>query len=210
MDDKFLLLNNKEIFLNYFDEYEEKFSIKKKPIYRNKEILSLKFKKKRINNSYSIWHDLPFSVLIYVSNLKLLHNMLCFLYSLNNCIIIKKHRRVNLTNINNKIIAGYNCYRIYSKDFLKLYDLIEEITEYEIDVLGIEIAGKLYDLETLANSLENIKEDLSFVSNLLNDFNTDFNKIYNNLGELDQEFNQNLQQIFAICQHIIKSDEEKE
>jgi len=210
MDDKLLLLNNKEIFLNYFDEYDEKFSIKKKPIYRNKDILSLKFKKKRINNSYSIWHDLPFSVLIYVSNLKLLHNMLCFLYSLNNCIIIKKHRRVNLTNINNKIITGYNCYRIYSKDFLKLYDLIEEITEYEIDVLGIEIAGKLYDLETLANSLENIKEDLNFVSNLLNDFNTDFNKIYNNLGELDQEFNQNLQQIFAICQHIIKSDEEKE
>ena len=58
MDDKFLLLNNKEIFLNEFDEYEEKFSIKKKPIYRNKSSKSLKIKKKKITNSYHIWHDL--------------------------------------------------------------------------------------------------------------------------------------------------------
>jgi hypothetical protein len=210
MHNQSLILKNNKIFFEYLEKYEDKFSIKKNLLYRNKYKLTSKLKKKSRTNSFNMWYNLPFSLLIYVSDLKSFHNMCNYLYSLHDFIIIKKHRRIYKNNYNEKLITGFDCYRIYCNDFLKLYDIIEDISDYEINILGLENKGQLYPIEEISKFLNTIKEDLNFVFNILNDFNKEFNHIFQNLGELDQEFNQNLQEIFAICQHIIKSDAENE
>lgn len=205
MQNNSLILKNNKIFLECLEKYSDKFSIKKISLYRNKKKLTSKFKKKKRINSFSTWYGLPFSLLIYASNIKSFHNMCTFLYSLNDFIIIKKHRRVYINNYNQKLITGFDCYRIYCHDFLKLYDIIEDILEYEINVLGLEIQEILYPVEEIFTFLQTIKEDLNFFSNLFHNFNKEFNKIFISFGELDLDFNQNLQEIFSICQHIIKS-----
>lgn len=201
---------NNQLFLEYFDQYDDKFSIKKKLLYRNKNRLALKFHKNKIRKLYNIWYDLPFSLLIFANNLKYYHKMINYFYTLKDFVIIKKHRRIYKTDIVNKNITGFNCYRIYCNNFLTLYDNMEEILEYQVNILGIEMHAKLYSIQQISIFLKTIKDDLKYFFNILNDFNEPFNKTFNYFQQVDSEFNQNLQEIFLICQHITKSDAEKE
>lgn len=199
-----------ELYLNHIEKYDDKFSIKKKSLYRNKKRLTLKFNKRKINNLFTIWHKIPFSLLIYVTNLRNFHNMLNYFYALKDTIIIKKHRRIYKNNYLKKNITGFDCYRIYGKNFLELYDNIEEIVNYEINILGIEINNSLYSIEYIYTYFKTIKEDLKFFFNINNTFNKEFNEVFISFSEIDIEFNQNIQEIFIICQHIINLEGEKE
>lgn len=200
----------KKIFLEHLDYYDEKFSFKQIPLYRNKKKITFQLKKINITNTFSLWYDLPYSLLIFVPNLKTFHHMQNYFYSLKEGFVIKKHRRVYKKDYTTKIITSFECYRIYCDDLLKLYNWIEEMVEYNIIILGLEIHNYLYPLEALANYLKTIKLDLNYFYTLTQEFNKEFNQIYNNLNQLDKEFNQNLKEIFTICQHIIKLDEVKE
>jgi hypothetical protein len=202
--------NKIEILSNYIERYDDKFSIKKIALYRNKKKLALKFAKKKIKNLFSMWNDLPFSLLIFISDFKYFRDMSNYLYSLHDYILIKKHRRIYIKKNNNKLITGFNTYRIYCSNFLKLYDNIEDIIDYEINILGIEINNILYPIEEISNFFKTIKEDLKYIFNILNDYNKQFNNIFSNFNSLDHNYNQNIQEIFTICPHIIKLDAEKE
>lgn len=207
MDQKKLEILNKknQLFLEYFEKYDDKFSLRRTPIYKNKKRLLVKIKKKKTNNLLSIWSKIPFSLIIYTFNPKNFHHMSNYLYSLKEFIIIKKSRKFTKNNI-----TGFDCYRIYSQNFLKLYDNIEDILNYDVNILGIEINEQLYSLQEISKYFQTIKEDIKFLFNIVNNFNTDFNNIFNNFGQIDMEFNQNLQEILIICQHIINSDAEQE
>jgi len=201
--------NNKQLFFNYFEYYDEKYGFKKISLYRNKNLISLNVKKYKIRKSFSTWYQLPYALLLYAPNLKYIHHMFNYLYSLKEGIIIRKARRFYKSDYNAKNITGFNCYRIYISDFYKLYNLIEEITEYNVFILGLELHNKLYTLEKFSEYFKTIKVDLDYFFNITNEFNKDFDNIFNSYNQIDLDYNKNLNEIFNQCQHIIKLDEAK-
>lgn len=199
-----LELKNKHLFFEQMDYYEEKFNIKKILLYRNKKKITLNLKKMKIKKSFSLWYNLPYSLLIYAFNLRGFHQMQNYFYALQDSVLIKKHRRIYIKNYKIKNLTSFDCYHIFCKDILALYSWLEEMAEYNIIILGLEIHNKLYPLEDISKYLKSIKSDLELFYDFYYSFIKNFNKAFSTFNNIDIEYQSYLNQILLICQHTIK------
>lgn len=191
---------------NLFQDYYEKYcSIRKIPSYKNKRRVAAIVKKKNRQRSFALWYGLPYSILIYTPKIRLFHLMQTYLYKLKDCVIVRKQRFFYKKDYSKKDVTSFFTYRIYCSDIYKLYEYIEEVIEYDITILGIEIHNKTYPIEYLPQTLTTLKEDLKFFFNILNTYNKDFiNTTIKEFNNLDNEYNNNNFEFLQICQHIIK------
>jgi len=195
---------NQEKVFEIFDLYYDHFSIKKIPLKKNQRRISAILKKKKKYKSFDIWSKLPYSILIYTSKIRFFHIMENYFYKLKDGLIIRKQRYFYKKDYQQKDLTSFFTYKIYFSNFYKLYTILEEINEYEINILGVEINKILYPIEILPNYLKSIKQDLQFFLNIINDFNTDFCDIVSDYNKIDTEYQQNFQDFLILCQHTTK------
>ena len=142
---------------------------------RNKIKFALLTKKKRKHDSFLIWDNIPYSFLIFAPSLKNFHHMKNNLYQLNDSILIRKQRFFYKKSYHLKPYTNFYCYRLYMKDFLYFFNLLELILDYDMTVIGLELNNAIYTIDQLIKLFKDFKADLKFFVNV-NDF--DFTFLY--------------------------------
>ncbi len=158
LEDKLLLVRNKKNFYM-----------------RNKIKFSLLTKTKRRKDAFLIWDNLPYSFLILAPSLKEFHHMKNNLYLLNDGILIRKQRFFYKKRYHLKPYTNFYCYRLYMKDILYFFNILELILDYNMIVIGLELNENVYSIDQLIKLFKDFKNDLKFFLNV-NDF--DFTFLY--------------------------------
>lgn len=167
------IINNN---LNYNLEDKILLVRKKKNFYmRNKIKFALLTKIKRRKDAFFIWDKLPYSFLILAPSLKNFHQMKNNLYQLNDGVLIRKQRFFYKKQYHLKHYTNFYCYRLYMKDFLYFFNILELILDYDMTVIGLELNENVYSIDQLINLFKDFKTNLKFFLNVT-DF--DFTFLY--------------------------------
>jgi hypothetical protein len=167
------IINNE---LNYNLEDKLLLVRKKKNFFmRNKINFALLTKTKRRKDAFYTWDNLPYSFLILAPSLKNFHHMKNNLYQLNDGVLIRKQRFFYKKRYHLKPYTNFYCYRLYMKDLLYFFNILELILDYDMTVIGLELNDSVYQVEQLINLFKDFKSDLKFFLNV-NDF--DFTFLY--------------------------------
>lgn len=166
LEDKLLLVRKKR---NYF--------------MRNKIKFASLTKKKRKQDSFLIWDNIPYSFLILAPSLKNFHHMKNNLYQLKEGILIRKQRFFYKKGYHLKAYTNFYCYRLYMKDFLYFFNILDLILDYDMIIIGLELNANIYPVEQLIKLFRDFKIDLKFFLNVNNfDFTFLFSEYLINLN----------------------------
>lgn len=174
------IINHK---INYIID-DKIINFKKKSYYlRNKINFSVQIKKKRRQDSFYIWDNIPYSFLILAPSVKNFHQMKNNLYQLNDSILSRKQRFFYKKRYHLKEYTHFYTYRLYMKDFYNFFNILDLILDYEMFIVGFELNDAVYPIEEIVEIFTNLKNDFTFFLKVFNfDFTYIYKEYFNNLN----------------------------